>query len=341
MRAFYFVILISIISSCRNEDLSVILGKTTITFSESEIENIEVLKSEHLVGISDSLFRPTTILIIDDQYLIISDIAAKNALHLYDPINDKYIINFGERGFGPGEIQVPWKFYQPENNTIGVYDIEQNKTLEFNITSTDLGEYNPKEIKLPNGINSNGVTRINNKLYFLDANNQNGRLFSYDLFDREIQAIGTFPNFEKQFPQISKSELTENIAFSKLVNKGSLFALSYYNIPLLQIYNANIDKWISIFGPDELPGPNLLGKTVFYGSVFISEKYIYSTYYGREDTFKNPSKIVYIFNHSGQLQRKLILDTGIFEFTVLEDNIIYGLTRNDGQFDYALVKFHL
>jgi hypothetical protein len=175
----------------------------------------------------------------------------------------------------------------------------------------------------------------------LDANNDNGRLFYFDMSEMRTQKIGTFPNFEKQFPQFSKSELTETIGFAKLVNRGSLFALSHYNIPLIQIYHAVLDEWISIFGPDELPTSNLLGKTVYYGSIFISEKYIYATYYGREDTFKNPSKTVYIFNHSGQLKRKLLLDTGIFEFTVLNDNAIYGLTRNDGQFDYALVKFYL
>jgi hypothetical protein len=152
MRAFYFVILISIISSCKNEDLSLILGESTIMLPDGEIENIEILNSEHFAGISDSLFRPTTILIIDDQYLVISDIASKKALHLYDPINDKYIINFGERGFGPGEIQVPWKFYHPESSTIGVYDIEQNKTLEFDILSILSGVNTPNEIKLPSDV---------------------------------------------------------------------------------------------------------------------------------------------------------------------------------------------
>ncbi|EKB50575.1 hypothetical protein B879_00778 [Cecembia lonarensis LW9] len=275
MRAFSFVIIISLICSCKNENLSILLGEPTVFFSDSEFEKYEILKSEHIAVISDSLFRPSTILVIDDKYLVISDIAAKKALHLYDALNDNYIMNFGERGFGPGEIQVPWKLYQPESNTVGVYDIEQNKTLESDILSISLGMNDPKEIKLPAGVNSNGVTRIKERLFFFDSNNDDGRLFYYDMSEMRTQRIGTFPNFEKQYPQFSKSELREKIGFAKLVNRGSLFALSHYNVPLIQIYHADLDEWISIFGPDELPAQNLLGKTVFYGSVFISEKYIY------------------------------------------------------------------
>lgn len=339
MRKIIFGFFCIVVISCNKVNLD--LDGTVVKFSENELEKVHYLTSENVKILSDSLFRPTTINAIQDQYLVISDLGSKYALHIYDSHSNIYIGKYGKKGFGPGEIQVPWKLYESDCNRIGVFDIEQSKIVEFEVPSTLLDTESIIDIKLPPGVNSNGTIRFADKIYFLDSNNPHARLYSADLEGKHQEKFGTLPNLEKHYPKIPKSELAENTGLGKLVNFRSSFAISYYNIPLLQIFNLELDEWISIFGPDKLPIPSLFGQTTFYGSVYLTKNFVYALYYGREDPFENPSKTIYVFNHNGELEKKLVLDTGIFEFTVINDSVLFGLSRNVGKSDYALVKFFL
>ncbi|MCL6260686.1 TolB-like 6-bladed beta-propeller domain-containing protein [Aquiflexum sp. TKW24L] len=327
--------------SCTTPSEKSIYKDAIIQFSDKNLKSELTLKGEIIKNISDSLIRPTTLLLIDQDILAITDIQSKNVFHLVGLPNYKYLGNFGKKGFGPGEIEVPWKLFQSGIGIFGIYDAEQKKTVEFSIDSILINNSYLNEIKLGSDVNSNSVAIKNKKLFFTNSNNNNYSLFSKDLDTENKKSYGKFPDFQNYYPQIPKAELGEIIGFTKLINYDDIFALSYYNVPLIEIFNYKSNDWISISGPDPLPVLPLLGKNIYYGSICITERFIYALYYGRDDTFENPSKTIYVFSHNGTFEKKIILETGIFDLTVLNDQLIFGLTRNIEEFEYALLKFSL
>lgn len=341
MKKSFLFILYFILNSCKSEFNEFNLEGTSVLISIDAVNNSKEVNAEIIQEISDSLFRATNLFQMDNRYIAIGDIGAKRAFHLFDPITKRYMGNFGPKGFGPGEVQVVWKFYQPESGTLGAYDIDQRKLVEYCLDSLLSNSGNPREIKLATGLNSNGVIRWEDKLYFIDSNNSVGRLYSSNVDEPGRKAFGTLPNLNKYYPSLTQGELIEKVGFAKLVRGGAVFAMASYNLPLLQVFNSEEGKWLSIFGPDEFPLPNKFGETVYYGSVYVSEKFIYGLYFGRDDTFDNPSKLILVFDHKGELIKKINLNLGIFEFIVQNDDIIWGLTRNVNNLNYALVKFQL
>lgn len=341
MRNTYFIFFAIILFSCKKIEENPFYENATIQFKDENFSNIGRLKAKVLVQFSDSLLRPTTLHLVDSDYLVVSEAKSNIAMHVVKVPDDVYLGSFGKKGNGPGEIIVPWKFFNSDDGRFGIFDIEQRKAVEFVVDSLLESNSFIYEYKLGAGVRSNGVVLHDNKIFFTDANNLEGRLFSTELDGSNLISYGKLPDISINYPKISFEEVMEASGLTKLVNLGNKFVLSYYNIPLIEIFDYVNNSWTSITGPDLLPLSQSLEKTIFFGSVFISDQYIYALYFGRDDSYATPSNLLYVFNHQGEVVKKLELDERIFEFVVFENNFLYGLARDVKSLDYAVIKFEL
>jgi hypothetical protein len=334
-----FLICLGFLLGCgaKNDDFE--LEGIVIPLKSSGLDQPKYVFGKVIRPLSDSLFRATTLFQVENRHIAISDIGARNVFHLYDPMENRYLGNYGAKGFGPSEVQVAWKFYQPQSQTLGVFDIDQRKLIEYNLDSLLSNSNHPVEIKLPSNLNSNGVVRWGERIFFMDTNSEKNRLFSSNLDGSDLRFYGSIPSVSSLYPQLSQAEVMNQAGLGKLVRYGSVFAIGYYHLPLIQIFDSENDRWISILGPDSPPSAQTFGKQFFYGSVYVSEKFVYCLYFGREDIFENPATSILVFSHQGDFVKRLSLDIGVFEFIVQNDEIVFGLTRNVADLNYALVKF--
>ena len=118
--------------SCKKEPF-IIKNQATKVISDKEFTTIQNIKSETLEGISDSLLFSTLPLIIND-YLFISENKSDHLLHTIKIPEDKYVGKNLNSGSGPGEALIAWTLYENEG-LLGVYDDKQKKLIEFEIDS--------------------------------------------------------------------------------------------------------------------------------------------------------------------------------------------------------------
>lgn len=337
----YFIIFVTILTiSCGESETKFSYENASIEFADDHFKFTDSLRAQVIEHISDSIFRSAT-LKINNDYLFLNEITSDKSLHAIKIPEDVYLGKFGNKGGGPGEIVIPWKIFNSDEETLVVLDTEQRKIVEYNVDTLLLKNTYQRELKLGLGVLANGVSINDNKMYFTDGNNLNNRLYSTDIDGTNLVSYGKLPEVRSTYSNLPEGELMESIGLTKLVNNRGIFALSYYNIPLIDIFNLEKNDWISITGPDHFPSQQSLSKTLYYGSISISDKYIYALYFGTEDYMNENSKTIYVFSHTGELIKKLNLDKGIFEFDVFKDEIIYGITNNNQDFGYAVLKFKL
>ncbi|MCH7413642.1 TolB-like 6-bladed beta-propeller domain-containing protein [Belliella sp. R4-6] len=341
MKYFSVMIFLSFLFSCDHKSEGIFYESATVIFHENDFHENRFIKANILNQFSDSLFRPSTMHLINNSFLAINEVKSNSVLHLVKVPQDEYLGRFGSKGNGPGEILVPWKFLNSKGGRFGVFDIEQKKVVEYNTDSLLLKNIYYDEFKLRSNARSNGVIIHRDKIFFTDTNNLNARLFSTDMDGSNLISYGKLPEVGSNYPEIQVNEVNEVAELARLANHGDKFVLTYYNIPLIQIFDLENNTWVSIVGPDKLPDFDDLGKTTYFGSVFINDQYIYASYYGREDSYENPSNIIFVFDHTGNIVKKIELEERVFEFVVFDDKYLYGLGRNVKSLDYALVKFEL
>jgi hypothetical protein len=323
---------------CKEEDH--IISNTT-RFTKDSFKETQNLSSIPLQNISDSLFIPNTIY-IEGNYLFISERTSDAIMHIVKVPDDEYLGTRGTRGAGPGELLNSWKFFSPETGTIGVFDPELGKAVLYNMDTLLHENRYYSEYLHRDMVYSNGVTIQGNELYFLSNHNKpEARLYSFDLTLKEdsIKKYGELPKLNKPYPNFSPEDERQILSHSKLTNKENLLVMSYYNVPLVEIYDLSKDRQISISGPDELPSPDLFGDLRYYYGSYISDNYIYLLYIEDKTEFTFTSTTVFILDHDGAPVKKLVLDREIFQLAVYEDRFLYGLIHAKDGSEYALVKF--
>ena len=340
MKKMLVLSLAALLMACRESPEHSSTGSDTITFSDGDFKLVDSLEVQALDHLSDSIYHSATLTIIRG-YLFLNEVKSDFALHAVKIPEDVYLGKFGKKGEGPGEIGVPWKLFYSDEGGLGIFDIEQRKVVEYDIDSLLVHNHFKNEYKLGLGVSSNGVALYDKRLYYTDQNNLQHRLYSESLNGSGIKSFGKLPQVGTRYANFSDGEVMEAVSHAKLVNNKSLFVLAYYNIPLLEIFDSEKEKWISLSGPEDLPSPQEFNRKMFFGSVSISDKYIYALYFGREDYSIENADTIYVFTHSGELVKKIELNHGIFEFDVFEDQFIYGITNHDQNFGYAVLKFEL
>lgn len=327
-----YIILLTI--SCREKPS--FNGIDYIEFNDIDFENIVNLKSEELSDISDSLLFPTR-LIVNDGYLLINEMNSNDFLHAVELSKNTYIGNYGNRGFGPGEILVPIKLSRSNANLLSVLDPKQKKIVEFNVDSLIYNESFETEYNLPTSVRSTSATIIKEKFFFLDENNPENRLYETGINGGKLIGYGKLP--KRGNLSIQKYE---QICLANMFGKDNLFSFSYHFLPLLEIFDMESSKWISVVGPDDynLPSNSSRNNKQYYNQVLISDEYIYALFNGNNitDLKSEHASTLYVFNYSGIPIKKIALDKGIISFDIYKEKYIYGINLEE---DPKILKFQM
>lgn len=323
---------------CKEEG-HVILHTSSVTHEDFTVT--QKLSGISLQHISDSLFIPV-LLFIENDYLFISELTTDHIMHIVKVPDDEYLGLRGKRGTGPGELLNSWKFLSADKGKIGVFDSELGKVAFYSIDTLLSENRHVSEFLHREMVNSNGSIIIENDVYFLSRwDNPEARFYSFDLGvpDEGLRKLGEFPRLNKPYPNFSPDDERQVISHAKLSHKENLLVLSYYSIPLVEIYNLEKDWHVSISGPDPLPSPDGFGNIRYYSSSCISDKFIYLLYVEDKTERKNTSSTVLILDLEGNPVRKVLLDREIFRLAVYEDRYIYGIIQDNEGSDFSLVKF--
>lgn len=326
---------------CKEEDR--IISNTNRSMNQNDFKEIRKLSGRLLQNISDALFIPATVY-IEGDYLFISERTSDAIMHIIKVPDDEYLGIRGVRGSGPGELLHSWKFFSSVIGSIGVFDLELGKAVLYNIDTLLLENRHNTEYSHRDMLYSNGVAIKGNELYFLSNNNKpEARLYSFDLTQKndDLRKYGVLPKLNKPYPKFSSEEEREILSFSKLSKKNDQFFISYYNIPLLEIYDLDQGLQVSISGPDGLATPDLFGQHRYFYDSYVSDNYIYLLYIGDKKEFSFTSSVVLILAQDGTPLRKLVLDREIFQLTVYRDQYLYGLVHESDDTDFGLVKYSI
>lgn len=328
-------ILIISLYSCKETDRKIKNSEITLNWSNfKETENLNGIKMQ---SISDSLFIPSTMYIVGD-YLFVSERTSGAIMHIANIRDNKYLGMYGNRGTGPGEVLNSWKFFSPDNKTIGIFDPELGKALTYNIDTILQDNRHNHEYIHEGMLHSNGATIQGNEMYYLNSLTQpEARLYSFNLKETgKTGKKGSIPELDKPYPGLTPLEESITTSYAQLTNRGEIFVISYYNIPLVTIYNLDKGKDLSISGLDKMPPPELFGELRYFISTFVSEKYIYLLYIENKTEFDYTTSTILVLDHEGNPVNKFLLDMEIFQLAVQQDSTIYGLTE-----DYFIVKFEM
>ncbi|MEP1087432.1 MAG: BF3164 family lipoprotein [Algoriphagus sp.] len=335
------IIIFSLILSCIEKDRTI--QNTTITVNWDNFITTQNLNSIVLQNITDSMFIPTQIH-ISKNLLFVSEKSSDAILHILNIATGQYLGIHGTRGAGPGEVLNAWKLFSPDEETIGVFDPELGKAIVYDI-DTLLNENKYSKEYLQSGmINSNGVSIVDENIYFLsNMNMPESRILYYAKTTQglNLEKKGQLPTLDKKYPNFQAEEERSVVSHAKLINNDKIFVVSYYNIPMMTIYDIKSAKEISIVGPDKFPEPELFGNIRYYYSSYISKKYIYLLYIENKKEFDYTSSTILVFDHNGEPVKKLLLDTEIFQLAVYNDSTIYGLVDGTETSDFEVVKFQI
>ncbi|MBA0884909.1 BF3164 family lipoprotein [Flavobacterium undicola] len=300
------------------------INKEAILFDDSNFNNTMKLKSIELSDISDSLIFSGT-LVATKNYLLINEIKTDKFIHIIKLPEERYLGKYGNKGKGPGEIIRAWPFSKSEEGNLIILDQRQKKIVEINPDSLIINNSFEKEYHLSPSIECDGVSINNNKIFFLNVGDTTSRLFETNLKGHNLKGYGKLPQLSYSSKNI---EFLNQIYWSDMDYKKSLFGISYRFMPLLQIFNKEKNKWTTLIGPENfMPSEQNYRKRTFYNMIKITSNYIYALYNGKNMDKKDwqDANVIYVFNFEGKFIKKLILDRGIRNFEVFEDKFIYGL----------------
>lgn len=304
-----------------------------IIFSKKNVTSINVASTE-ILNICDSIVSPNSVLCIGD-YLVINEFGPNGSFHTVDLKNGKYLGVFGNNGRGPGEMSMPATLTKDDNDNLYIFDIQQQKVVQYDIDSLLNKKKFQNEFKLKNLNGALAAIILKSKVYSLNSRKSDYRIYVSDMKGKDIEGLGALPNNFKNFP---KNTFAEGHP-AKIQYSNNILALCYLTTPLIQIFNMENKQWTTIGGPEEFLSifetNNKAGMALAYTDksrsgyldIKISKKYIYALYSGKHifGTTDFNSKTIYVFELNGTPIKKINLDKGLISFDVYNDKYIYGI----------------
>lgn len=338
LTSFFLLILISTLLSCKENDRNLL--NSTYKIQDGDFLEVDSLESTPLTQISNSLFIPTTLIVVDD-HLIISERTGDSLLHLINLDNngrEEYLGRYLRKGDGPKEARLAWKLFPIDKKDFGLYDAELRRVMRFNLDSLKMTNESTAEFQLD--FYGNGISVLDSNFYYLNANDRSSRFFSKNISKGNVKGFGSLPKLKTDNYIQDERDKNYQIEFSRLERFEQKFLITYYNIPYLEIFDLERKNQIGIEWFDPMPGPKELGRRTYFASGQILENKIYLLSMAGDPSARPRNNEIYVLDSEGNPIQKLVLDTNIFEFRVHND-IIYALTSESNASDFQLIKFQI
>ncbi|SHG74771.1 TolB-like 6-blade propeller-like [Fodinibius roseus] len=316
-------------------------SKVNYDIEESKIKQFQSIAPTKIEGVrlssSDSLGIANKIELIslsesNDIYGVISDITNVPPLHLINITEDKYLAGIGREGRGPGEFLAPGSIFAFERDSVLVLDNENIRLTKINLTNEkhlkNLKNAKPGIINLEFEGLPMEVFPIKRDSYAAIGLIRTGGRENIAILDStgsQSKLAGEIPNFDADIPPSVHQLAWRSTATSN--KNGSRFAVGYYNVDILNIYNDRGELLETTRGPkqDELDYAtknkrlSLSDDTIrAYIDLASTDKRIYALYSGKKITEKknNLGKYVLVFDWDGNFIKSFELDRYAFSISV-------------------------
>lgn len=330
------VILTALIEGC--EKKNVVLNENTLQFSEFPSEDTLQFNNmcEYIGGVSEIIH------IVDSTLVIYSSSSTKYFLQNYSLKTGQFSEGYANIGKGPGEA-IGVISFGLRGNKVWLYDITLKKVLVADVDKILSNE----------SMNLFKEYDVENQYYMVDFKDSS-HFFSvgYDFSDFKIQEVDL--NTGKEIEEYGKiTDIPEDLSLSQYKSAyetfiavkptGDKIVLPYRYSDLIEIYDMETDKSLTIHGPDkfdviyEIIGNQATSKSGEARYTFISwnvtNNYIYLAYSGLVEGEENYylGNSIFVYDWEGNPVRKLLFDTLIYGFAVSDDDKkIYAYDMNSG-----------
>ncbi len=286
---------------------------------------------------------------------VMNERCSEKAIHLYSLNSLELLVEFGRKGNGPEEFNLPMLMPSgsypdgvSDSLSFWIQDINHKRLKLFRLPDVLKGKYLPFktlfiEPALLDGYDLNFISK--NKVIGEDHQMGKGLFFTYDLESEDKIWIDYFPEPQytfmpkKKIPLIYAVRIGYNKALQSTVIAYRFFnRLGFYDKSNQLISNIIIgDPVTQDFSQKSLyfvPG-NV--KTYFFG-LYVMPKYIYALMHDatQQQTIENPDSVktkVVILDWDGKLISAFRLDRFIISFTIDEKNqCLYGVSNTKDGF---------
>lgn len=328
-----------------------------ITFSDSDVPRTFRLQG-HKFAFEELIF-PTQLLKVD-CLLVIGDRDVSQLIHVVDPGGGRYIRKMGKFGDGPGESGTISEFLTGhEKGTFWTRSGRAKQLSFYNIADT--GKLSNKQIRQEGdfflAVNTAWASDTSLLTTRADGDEQ---FVEYSLDGKFIRSWGSWRSL------VDRSDLPVSVISAihqgvlKASSDRSSFLFVCRNRDLIEFLQKGSGSIISIRGPENTmpkftidysagyPMPVLeRHRKLFYQTGFIGRDFIYALYAGNYTTDISKRSVynetIYVFNHRGAVQARLLLNYSVYDITVDEARgKIYGLTfdaePNLVEFDLPLLN---
>lgn len=341
----YSLFILSLFLSCNQ--------KENYAVEENKIKQFESITPTKIEGLrlqsSDSLAIANKIELVrltesNDAYGVISDISNVPPLHLINLTEDEYLAGIGREGRGPGEFLAPGSIFAFERDSVLVLDNENIRITKVNLTNgkhlRNLKNANPGIINLEFKGLPMEVFPIERERYAAIGLIRTGGKKNIAILDStgsQNKLAGEIPNFDADIPSNVHQLAWRSTATSN--KDGSKFAVGYYNVDILEIYNDSGELLETIRGPkqDKL-NYSIKNKRLSLGE-YTNRSYIdlasagsniYALYSGKsiKESKNNFGQYILIFDWEGNFIKSFKLDQFTFSITIDErSGTLYGIVH--------------
>jgi hypothetical protein len=286
--------------------------------------------------VPENLCTSSTRLFKDGGYLILLNDRDDSLLSFFDLTKGKMVRYFGRKGSEKGNfigLQSLTGYYSRQSDYIAALDITLNKILEINLDSIiHFVAYRPvKEFYFPkNNLGPIDIVNGPDNTFVSLMFNDDKRFVFYRLNDSLFVEKGDLPlgKDEKTLHKTLKGQAYQGIIGSS--PDQTHLVVAYKLTDLLQIFNEKGELLHTIKGPDRFKPEYTVGQMgAFpflkfsagtkqgYADVRCTKKYIYALYVGKQiesKEYTGSSTQIFVFDYSGQLQKKIILPQPVLSF---------------------------
>lgn len=350
MKNLVFFLIITNLISCAEESSEVRSNKVDLSKKADQIMAIENMDID-----TTKIYNPFALSTLDNYFIVFEEYLENGIFKIFDINNYDLVESFGEVGIGPNQFSKTIAFPVSISNTekFSIYDWSKKKVHRFNFENKDkfYKEFSytlPPELLLAQRVaflDTNIVVSTggiyDGLIAFTDTKKDSVTYIDLDLLPKkEID--------KRKVAEILKSELVIDFKRKKI-------ALASNYIPSIFIldFEGNLLDEINLFEYDlnSLYSAEADEINIYYQSLVVSNDYIYAVFIDKSakelgkliDKKMVPMDLteVHMFDWSGKLIKKFILDTGYTPFiSVSKDNSrIHSINRfTNNKINYFEIK---
>lgn len=359
MKNYWFILIIFFIACSSRSDFETRFDREVKTFL---INDFDLISVESTKTYFEEIIRPAHIT-NTSNYLIVSDRASKNHLHLIHKNKLGYLGSFGGRGDGPEEFLSVSGFKRSvDDNQFILFSTNDKKIVKY-ILADDIAKHEVNAL-VPDS--TYRLTDINTEITYFDFLSDNRiiskertsqhKFIEYKLgLTKPVQLYDTWDGMlgTKDIPNSVTASVFQG---DVVVNpKGNYFGHATIFWDLIELRNVDTGEWLRLVGPDKLEHKFEIDASLGYPmhsweaednrigfvSLYLGTSQIFALYSGMPARGAHGKK-VFIFDYQGTPIRAYELDVAAYRMTIDEKNkMVYVTFTEKEQAGIASFSFNI